>query len=45
MVLSGTAGNSDPDATADISLIRVLGLMEIWLEKAGTIGSDFAAMV
>jgi SAM-dependent methyltransferase len=45
MLLSGTAGNFDPANDADVALVRVLALLEVWLEKSGSLGSDFAAVV
>jgi 2-polyprenyl-3-methyl-5-hydroxy-6-metoxy-1,4-benzoquinol methylase len=45
MVLSGTAGNFDPTIDSDVALLRVIALMEVWLEKAGALRSDFAAIV
>jgi SAM-dependent methyltransferase len=45
MLLSGTAGNFDPTIDADVALLRILALTEVWLENAGTLRSDFAAIV
>jgi 2-polyprenyl-3-methyl-5-hydroxy-6-metoxy-1,4-benzoquinol methylase len=45
MLLSGTAGNFDPTVASDVALLRVIALTEVWLEKAGALKSDFAAIV
>src|SRR5664279_1216763 len=45
MLLSGTAGNFDPTVDSDVALLRVMALAEIWMEKAGALRSDFAAIV
>jgi hypothetical protein len=45
MLLSGTAGNFDPTNEADVAILRTLVLMEVTLEEAGVLDSDFAAIV
>lgn len=45
MLLSGTAGNFDPEKEAEAALLRVLAYMEERLETSTGIGSDFAAIV
>jgi SAM-dependent methyltransferase len=45
MLLSGTAGNFDPAAEGDATILRLLAFLEEQLEKAGVIGSDFVSLV
>ena len=45
MLLSGTAGNYDPENPADIALLKVLAMMEQRLEEAGVLRPDFASIV
>ena len=45
MLLSGTAGNFDPDAESDVALIRTIAILEETLEEAGILQADFAAIV
>lgn len=44
MLLSGMAGNFDPEVEEDAALIRLIAFFEEELEKAGAIGSDFATL-
>lgn len=45
MLLSGIAGNFDPEVEEDAALIRMLAFFEQELEKTGAIGTDFATVV
>ena len=45
MLLSGTAGNFDPDSESDVALIRTIAILEETLEEAGILQADFAAIV
>ncbi len=45
MLLSGMAGNFDPDVEEDAAMIRLIAFFEQELEKAGAIGTDFATVV
>jgi 2-polyprenyl-3-methyl-5-hydroxy-6-metoxy-1,4-benzoquinol methylase len=45
MLLSGTAGNFDPDAESDVALVKTIAILEETLEESGVLQSDFAAIV
>jgi SAM-dependent methyltransferase len=45
MMLSGIAGNFSPDNSEDVAILQRLFALELELEKAGQIQSDFAAIV
>ncbi len=45
MLLSGTAGNYDPENEADVALLRSFAIFEESLENAAMLNSHFAAIV
>lgn len=45
MLFSGIMGNFDENNETDVALLRTLAIFEEQMEKAGAIGSDFAAIV
>lgn len=44
-LLSGIAGNFEPNNESDVVLLNVLTVLEMALEETGKIGSDFAVIV
>jgi SAM-dependent methyltransferase len=45
MLLSGIAGNFCTDIESDVTILKIISLLEKRLEDAGAIGSDFAVVV